>query len=137
MSYDLTIKADKTYSRMTPRAELASFISQLPGIKPNGNGFVLEEEDRLWMEIDLEVADEEGNNIEEEGKTYNEINCIRLHIPYAFMNDTYERDYLPTVLAIAEHLGWMLCDEQSGKEMTREGLLPKGKKVQRPWWKFW
>src|SRR5512135_437347 len=106
MSFDLTIKADETYSRRTPKAALDSFIAQMPGIKPNGSrGFVLDEPPKRWMEIDLEVVSEEGDNIEEDGKSYNDINCVRLHVPYAFLGDAIERDYLPTAFAIAEHIG--------------------------------
>ena len=73
MSFDLTIKPDETYSRRTPKVALDSFVAQLPGIKPNDSrGFVLDERPKRWMEIDLEVVSEEGDNIEEDGKTYDE-----------------------------------------------------------------
>jgi hypothetical protein len=120
MSFDLTVKSDETYSRRTLKAALDLFISQMPGIKPNGSrGFVLDERPKRWMEIDLEVVSEEGENIKEDGRTYEEINCLRLHIPYAFLDDDIGRDYLPTAFAIADYIGWTLYDDQRGKPVPK------------------
>ena len=57
------------------------------------------------MEIDIEVVSDEGDNIQEAGKTYDSFNQIGLHIPYPFLGDAIERDYLPTASAIVEVAG--------------------------------
>lgn len=117
MSYDLSIMADKRYSQMVSKASLASFIASLPDVQPDGhNGFILDDEETRLMEIDLELVSEKGGKIKgEEGRNRTEINCLRLHIPYDyFREDGFEDEYLPTALAIAEFLGWMLLDEQTG-----------------------
>jgi hypothetical protein len=120
MSYDLTIKSDGTYSRSTSRAVLESFINQLPGVKPNGkHGFALDDKSKRWMEIDLEVVNEEGDNIESDKQVSADVNCIRLHIPYKFLGDDIERDYLPTAFAIAEHVGWTLYDDQDDEPVSK------------------
>ena len=120
MSYDLTIRSDETYSRSTSRAPLESFIKQQPGIKPNGkHGFVLDARPRRWMEIDLEVVNEEGDNIESGKEISADINCIRLHIPYKFLGDDVEHDYFPTAFAIAEHIGWTLYDDQDDEPVSK------------------
>jgi len=120
MSCDLTIRSDETYSRSTPRATLESFIKQLPGIKQNGkHGFALDARPKRWMEIDLEVVNEEGDNVESDKQVSADINCIRLHIPHKFLGDDIERDYLPTAFAIAEHTGWTLYDDQDDEPVSR------------------
>jgi len=137
MSYDLTIKGDDTYSLRTSKADLDSFIAQLPGIKRNGSsGFVIDERPKRWMEIDLEVVSEEGDYDCDAAGASDTINCVRLHIPYAFLGNAIERDYLPTAFAIAGRIGWPLYDDQTG-EPVREAVEPKDPKAQKPWWRFW
>ena len=115
MSFDLTIKGDKHYSRTTERAPLASFVSQLPRIKPNGTrGFALDDPPKVWMEIDLEVVSRNGDNVEVEGQVSESINCLRLHIPYSFLKSgSLEHDYLPIAIMIVDRLGWQLYDDQN------------------------
>ena len=117
MSYDLTIRSDEQYSRRSAKGPLMAFIAGLANVKASGSkGFVLDDGPRRWMEIDLEVVSEEGDNIEESGEEYPEVNCLRLHIPYAyFRNNTFNHDYLPTALEIARHLQWTLTDDQTGQ----------------------
>jgi len=83
------------------------------------------------MEIHLEVASEEGDSVTESWRTYDTINCIRLHIPYQFLGKAVERDYLPTALAIADFVGWPLCDDQTDKFLSQEAT------ASMPWWRFW
>jgi hypothetical protein len=126
MSYDLTIKSAENYSLFTSKAKLDLFLTQLPGVKRNGDrGFVLDDPPERRMEIDLEVVNEEGDNIEEDGKAYGDINCVRLHIPYAFLGDAIDRDYLPTAFAIADYTGWALYDDQSDEAVPRDGESPR------------
>jgi hypothetical protein len=113
MSYDLTIRSDNHYSQRAKLKPLADFIRSLPYIRANGDpGFALDDRRSRWMEIDLEVVNEDGDNIEEFGQEYSEVNCVELHIPYALLGDAPERDYFPTADAIAKHLGWRVFDEQ-------------------------
>jgi hypothetical protein len=117
---------------------LAAFIAQLPSIRrADRPQFVLDEKPKRWMEISLERADEEGNGVEEEGKTYETTNCIRLHIPYAFLGKSPERDYFPTCFAIADHLGWSVYDEQSGADISRGAMASDTAPKEKPWWRFW
>lgn len=112
MSYDLSIRYDDDYSRFTKVKPLANYISVLPDMRSNGErGFTLDD-GRRYMEIDLEVVNEDGDNIEEHGEEYLEINAIRLHIPYAILGSSPEHDYFPIARAIATYLGWELFDEQ-------------------------
>jgi hypothetical protein len=85
----------------------------------------------------LETADEDGNCVQVEGKTYDTTNCIRLHIPYAFLGKRPERDYFPTCFAIADHLGWSVYDEQSGEDIPRDAIASDTTQPQKPWWRFW
>jgi hypothetical protein len=69
MSYDLTIAKDEKFSTSTSFAGLSAFLRTLGGVKPNGNrGFVFESSRVRHMEIDLEVVNDEGDNIEEAGE---------------------------------------------------------------------
>lgn len=137
MSYDITIRSDEKFSRSVPREKLAAFIAHLPSIKRSERPqFVLDDKPKRWMEISLETADEDGNSLEEDGKTYETTNCIRLHIPYAFLGKRPERDYFPTCFAIADHVGWAVFDEQSGEDIPRDAIAPD-MIPQKPWWRFW
>jgi len=132
MSYDLTIRADEKHSRSTPFRELAAIIEGLPNIRPNGEmRFALDDLPRRWMEIDLEVVSEEGDSVAESWRSYDTINCIRLHIPYQFLGKAMERDYLPTAFAIADFVGWPLYDDQTDRFLLKEATASKS------WWRFW
>lgn len=138
MSYDLTLRPDEKFSRSVPRQPLAAFLAQLPSVRrADRPQFILDEKPKRWMEISLETVDEDGNWIEEDGKVYDSTNCIRLHIPYAFLGKRPEQDYFPTAFAIADHLGWSLYDEQSGEDIPRDADASTEAQTQKPWWKFW
>lgn len=125
MSFDLTIKSDDAFSRSAEVARVMAFIAQLPNMRSNGSrGFVLDDPPARWMEIDLEFkgADREYDPVLSESGP--DTNCIRLHIPYAYLGDLPHWEYFPTALAIARFLGWRLYDEQSGEDI-REGDIPK------------
>ena len=128
MSYDLTIRANESYSAFAECKPLAKFMRRLPKIKPNGErAYVLDDPPRRHMEIDLELVDDGGDILDDEA--YTEFNCVRLHIPQEFLSASFQRDYFPTALAIAQRLGWQLFDDQTEKLVTRV--------VEKPWWKFW
>jgi len=133
MSHDFTIKSDDLYSRSKPLIVLEKLIAGLPGVKRNGKrGFVLDGRPKRWMEIDLETVNEEGDNIEDDGKPHPDVNCIRLHIPYKFLGDAIDRDYFPTALAIAKCAGWTLYDDQTGEPVQGTAVAPKDGKVRSP-----
>ncbi len=136
MSYDLSIHADDTFSQFTSASDLRSFIGRLENVQPNGDwGFAFGDSKSAWMEIDLEVVSEEGDFLEDALREDTGINCIRLHIPYGFLGDDWQQTYLPAALAIANHLGWPVWDEQTGERITE--IRPQGETVKKPWWKFW
>jgi hypothetical protein len=119
MSYDLTIRADGHYSRSTPLAPLADFIDRLPHVRRNGpSGFVLEAPPARWMNISLEVADEHGDSVSVDESGGDQVNCIRLHIPYANLGEEAERDYFPLAFDVAQFVGWQLYDAQTGEYVT-------------------
>lgn len=66
-----------------------------------------------------EVVNDDGDNIEEGGRAYPEINCVRLHIPYPMLGDRPGQHYFPLALAIAERIGWTAYDDQSGEPIPR------------------
>ncbi len=121
MSYDLTIRSEDDYSRYAKVEPLAAFIATLPEMRPNGEGFTFGDDASRYMEIDFEAVNEDGDNIEEHGKDYREINRVALHIPYSMLGNQPERAYLPTAFAIANYLGWRVFDEQRGEYLDPAG----------------
>jgi hypothetical protein len=119
MSYDLQIRSDDEYSRYAAVKPLAKFIASLPGVRPNGQSFMVNQGPH-YMEIEFEVVDADGEDIEEYGKEYPEINAVRFHIPYPHLGEAPERDYFPTVYAIAKFLGWRVFDDQRGEYLDPE-----------------
>ena len=132
MSYDLTIRADETFSEFRPIEPVLTFLATQPHLRPNGTrGFVLDD-GRRWMEIDIETVSEEGDNIEDESTDPLTFNCIRAHIPYGHLGDQPELDYIPLLRNLAHRIGWKLYDGQKDDEDGDGCGEP-----QRPWWKFW
>ena len=118
MSYDLEIRSDEGYSLTVDIDKIRAFILKLDGVTHNNPlSFTYTDSNlALYMEIDLELADDEGDMIHNTGK---EINCIRLHIPYSFMyGNERDRRYFDVGLSIARYLGWMLLDLQEGLELS-------------------
>ena len=130
MSYDLTARSDPTFSCSIQRSEVASVAAQLPNVEPNGPaGFLLERDGDVWMEIDVELVSEEGDNIEDTGtKLSMEANCINFHVPYAFAENL--SSHYEVALRIADAVGWQLYDPQ-----TDEVVLAQRRR--KPWWRFW
>jgi hypothetical protein len=138
VSYDLTIAKDQTYSAWTRFSDLADFLRATEHVKPNGTrGFVFEPSTNRHMEIDLEVVSDEGDNIEEDGREYPEINCVRLHIPYSMLGNHPAQDYFPLAFTIAERLGWTAYDDQTGEPISRQQAERDLASIRKPWWKFW
>jgi hypothetical protein len=120
MSYDLKIKSDDRYSESVDQADLASFIEQLPHMVPAIKGFRYRDGESYYMEIDLEIVDEEGNTIRGmPGSPKDRVNCVSGHIPYAFMDeDQVNTDrYFEPLMKIAQRLRWRLYDPQIGEDI--------------------
>ena len=89
MSYDLTARSDEMFSVSIQRSEVASIVAQIPKVEPNGpSGFLLERDGDVWMEIDVELVSDEGDNLEDpDAELSTEVNCIHFHVPYAFVEN--------------------------------------------------
>jgi len=115
MSYDITIQSDKNYSQKTDPELLRAYLKSIPDVEPSGeNGFVYGDGKNLYMELDLEDVDAEGDWME----TSELVNCISVHIPYAFLTTENKKLYLSVSLRIAHHLNWQAIDEQTGNQLT-------------------
>ena len=130
MSYDLTAREDDRYSRMITRVQASTLVASIADVRPNGaSGFAFERGDQVWMEIDLELVTEEGDYIEPTAEQDPaEINCIRFHVPYGFIESLDA--CIDVASRIASGLGWCLHDEQTGEAAV--GPVPT-----MPWWRFW
>ena len=136
ISYDLSICSDEAFSEFAPATELRSFVEQLENVKPNGEwGFALGKGKSNWMEIDLEVVSDEGDYLGDVSPDRRGINCVRLHIPYSFLNDGWQQIYLPTALAISDYLHWPLVDAQTDETIIE--IPPDVHPAKKPWWRFW
>lgn len=125
MSFDLTAQADDDRSQFAPRDALAAFVATLPHVRRlKPDLFTLDDPPARWMNISLEVWDEEEGSTSATDAGLAEVNCVRFHIPYDQLGDEPERDYFPTAWAVAQFLGWRLYDEQTG-EYIAEGNIPK------------
>jgi len=118
MSYDIEISSDDRYSGHAEFSRIAAFIAALPHITPNGsNGFLYEVGDHSYMEIDLELVDAEGDGIEHASR--DTINCIRMHIPYSYMQSGHNHPttYFTLCTTIAHYLHWRAIDLQTGQDL--------------------
>ncbi len=138
MSYDLTIRPNKTYSEFKPIAPLIAFLEKQPHVRPNGpRGFILEEGNR-WMEIHIETVSDEGDNIEDAPHDTGTFNCIRAHIPYPHLGQSPHRHYFPLLRSLAAEVGWQLRDEQADDDEEDETDESENTdSATKPWWKFW
>lgn len=115
MSYDITIRSDESYSQKTDPESLRAYLKSLPDVEPNGDrGFVYGDGNNLYMELDLEDVDAEGDWIEESER----VNCISVHIPHAFLTIENKKLYLGVSLQIADRLNWQAIDAQTGKQIA-------------------
>lgn len=121
MSYDITIRHDEAYSATMPRHALDAFLGEAPGVEAGGPGYICGDADGpVYFEIDLEMVTPEGDFIEDAPPE--EVNCVRIHIPYAFLDASAGRA-IDVALGLAGHLGWEALDEQTGGPLER-GALP-------------
>jgi hypothetical protein len=116
MTFDLTIRSSRAYSRSVPLEPLSRFIASLPHVKTvRPELLVFEVPPDRHMEISLETATRDGDSDAPSEAGGWRVNCIRLHIPYAFMGDPAERDYYRLAEMLTTLLGWMLYDQQTGR----------------------
>jgi hypothetical protein len=110
MSYDIRIRKDEEYSGQTGVESLRVFIASLPEVTANGRqGFVYIDEKELWMGIDLEWREQDGDIINAKDK----LNLISCHIPYAFWDESKADKYFAICVIIADHLNWQAFDAQT------------------------
>ncbi len=130
MSYDLTARSDECFSEFLPLSEVANAVAKFENVEPNGPmGFVFQLEHDVWMELDIEWVDEEGDMVDEtEDSLPEKVNCINFHVPYAFADNLSL--HMALALKVANSLGWQLYDPQTDE------LVPS-QPSPRPWWKFW
>lgn len=114
MSYELSIQSDDEHSESAHLSQLEDWILARPGVRRNGcSSYVLDiPEKSLWMELDVEISCNDDDNVR--------FDCIRAHIPYENLGDAPETIYFPTLLGLANYLGWKVIDEQTGCQIRPE-----------------
>lgn len=136
MSYDITIASDERFSSHYSVAELRAFLDSLPKVSPNGDrSYAFGDGKRQWMEIDPEYVSEDGDWLEE-FENSDTVNCVRLHVPYQFLGNQPERDYFPTAIQIANHIGWVAIDDQTDSPLDPSTDIGDNHNSS-PWWRFW
>lgn len=97
----------------------------LPSIVENGDvDFALDEPPRRRMEIYIAVVNSEGDAEEMAPGEPIAINSIHLCIKYGAGSNDPEKDYLPTAVAIARHLGWQIYDPQGDEIIPNAAVRP-------------
>ncbi len=113
MSYDITLRRDRFFSGETDLGRLRDFLVSFPGLAENGeHNFSFGDAKALWMEIDLEQVDEEGDAMDDDGEA---VNCISCHVPYDFWDNQKKAAYYAVCVKMAGHLGWEIFDPQTGE----------------------
>lgn len=112
MSYDLKIVPSGNTMFSVGSEEVSTFLLQMPNIVMNGpNHFLFQDEaNTQYFELDLELVAANGDSIAVGEQQ--DINCIRIHIPYAYLERTLEAT-VETCKQIAAHLRWTAFDEQT------------------------
>jgi len=118
MSYEISIKSDDKYTARIDRRKLYEYISTLPNIvHSDADHFVFRDPNvGTYMEIDLELVSEEGDSLDI--RVTQERNCVRIHIPYYFLESTGAQIY-EICFQIADRIGWKVYDEQLGNYLSR------------------
>ena len=130
MSYDLEARGDERYSQFLPRKKINEIVRAMPFIIPNGpEGFILECGDSLNMEIDIELAQEDGDLVEEKTVTTC-VNCIRFAVFSEYIDNLDEA--ILVAIKIGKAVGWPVYDLQ-----TNEPAFVAAPVVQRKWWQIW
>jgi hypothetical protein len=118
MSYDFELRGDDKYTSYVDFKQIHGFISALSHITENGSiGFTYEVNDNYYMEIDLELVQEDGEWLENENPDI--INCIRMHIPYGYMKHqpVENAPYFDLCTVVAQYCGWHAIDLQTGQDL--------------------
>ena len=132
MSYDLVARSNDKYEQAISRETAHAVILKIPGVQANGTaGFTIERGKDFYIEVDVELVDEEGNSGEEEMPS-KMVNCINFHVPAAFQKVL--NDEIQAAQEIADGVGWPLIDLQTDQAAIPLPSLPPPKKT---WWQFW
>lgn len=112
MSYDLTIRVDDAYSQTARISDVVDAITKSPNIHANGDRSFIYDDGERYAEIDIELVNEDGDNIEERGREHADVNCISMHVPYPLGERTSASGYTTLARAIALRIGWRVFDNQ-------------------------
>jgi hypothetical protein len=117
MSFDMTIRFDRRYSKSVGLEPRSKYIATLPNIRTVRTSLLVYEVlPDLHMEISLETASPDGESEAPVEAGQWRVNCIRLHTPYDFMEDNRAvLDYYLLAQMLMTLLGWKLYDQQKGK----------------------
>jgi hypothetical protein len=121
MSYDIEIRSDDRYLQRSELAPFCTFLDKQPDVTRGGrrmSNWVFERNDAFFMNIDLELVDEDGNQIGD-SEAEDVFNRVRLHIPYARLRDDQFAEYMILVGTIADRLGWIVHDPQPPDAIQR------------------
>ncbi|WP_299878234.1 hypothetical protein [uncultured Cocleimonas sp.] len=129
MSFDLTAKSDDEFSKFASRKKINKLLNSMSNVKKNGvKNFIYEgKTEEEWMEIDVEVVNADGDNIEDESLS-KEVNCINFHMANTSQNHMIHCSKI--AIFMAGELNWLVYDAQEGDVFSS----PSQKKA---WWKFW
>ena len=129
MSFDLTAKSDEEFSKFASRKKINKLFNSMSNVKKNGvKNFIYEgKTEEEWMEIDVEVVNADGDNIEDESLS-KEVNCINFHMANTSQNHMNHCSKI--AIFMAGELNWLVYDAQEGDVFSS----PSQKKA---WWKFW
>lgn len=115
MSYDILIAADPLET--VPVEEIHSLLHRFPEVSGDGSFLVAEDEaGEIHIEIDLELATEEGDTLDDPTGMANQ---VLLHVPYPTFEASKDLA-LEIAVTVADGLDWQAWDEQSGEELTAE-----------------
>ncbi|MEZ6019119.1 MAG: hypothetical protein R3F17_03175 [Planctomycetota bacterium] len=93
MSYDIEVKSDEDRSESLPIARLREVIADMTGFTESGPESFTFESGNLWMGLDCELMNAEGDSI---GTTpLTTFNTVSVHIPYGYLGNRPERHYFP------------------------------------------
>ena len=119
MSYDFEIRKDQHYSEVIDIGSITTYLASLPSMQLNGDVGYLYQDGAHYAEIWLEHIRADGDI---ETGLIETINCIRVTIPYAYMDATKvdTKRYFQLCRRIASHLGWKAYDQQKEQYLSEE-----------------
>jgi hypothetical protein len=110
MPYEMKARSDRRYSKYLDTETITSVLRNLPDTHlygPKSTDWVFERDDKLFMEIDVELVDEHGELLLAAHKA-GEANCIRFCIPHTYLQEEHLAECRAYAQGIADRLGWLL-----------------------------